>query len=488
MYRKIVITAVITSALFLDAGGYPLITEYLSPKISDNKIIFENDLVSYVIGVDGLNKSFIDKDSGRDYLDKNLKSNFMSINMGSGYIGATKVEYENNFLFVTFGIADVGARIHVRILQSYITFELISINDHSVSEFQLANIPLTSAEFMSTTLTCTRDEDFAGCIIPLNIETVSSATRNVYNEAALSNSLVAWCDSRVRLEGGKIALIGCPTENILDIVEQVEVENGLPHPTLNGVWARKAKEIRQSYLFIDYSEDSIDEVVDYALEGGFGYIMVYDGTWSSSHGSYLINRQNFPNGEAGLKRAVDKIHAAGLKAGVHFLDRIISKTDSLVHPIPDPGLLKRWENKRILERDIEEFETFIPTTTSPKGLLDKAGKHRHYGRELLIDNEIITYDDIQTTSPYGFVGCTRGAYGTHPVKHEEGAEIENFAEFIGLFEPDVESDLYDRVARKMAWVMDYFGFDMNYPDGIGENLRFYGKEPMWYIKSLVKNP
>ena len=103
MYRKIVITAIITSALFLDAGGYSLMTEYLSPKISDNKIIFENDLVSYVIGTDGLNKSFIDKNSGKDYLDKNLKSNFMSINMGSGYIGATKVEYENNFLFVTFG-------------------------------------------------------------------------------------------------------------------------------------------------------------------------------------------------------------------------------------------------------------------------------------------------------------------------------------------------------------------------------------------------
>ena len=34
--------------------------------------------------------------------------------------------------------------------------------------------------------------------------------------------------------------------------------------------ARKARENRQSYLFIDFSETSVDEVIEYALAGGFG--------------------------------------------------------------------------------------------------------------------------------------------------------------------------------------------------------------------------
>ena len=469
----------------------------------EDEITFENDLVVYTIGTDGRNRSFVDKQSGRDYLDGTRDSHFMSIEMGSGYIGAADVEYKNHTLFVTFGIPEVRARIHVRLLPQYLTFELVALNAHDVKELQLANLPLTSAELMSTSLTSTRDADFAGCIVPLNIRTASSATRNEFAAAALenvmpvdiaevsgeaerqSNSLVAWCDRRVGLEGGKIAVIGCSAGQLLAVVEQVEIENGLPHPTIEGVWAKKAKENRQSYLFVDYAEATIDQVVDYALAGGFGYIMVYDGTWSSSHGTYTLNRRNFPSGESGLKDAVDRIHAAGLKAGVHSLDRVITKTDALVHPVPDPGLLKRRENERALERDVAAFETFLPTTTSPRGLLDKAGKHRHYGRELLIGNEIITYDDLQIEPPYGFTGCTRGAYGTHPADHGAGAKIENFAEFIGFFEPDVESDLYDRLVRKMAWVIDYYGFDMIYPDGIGENLAFYGKDPAWYISNLA---
>ena len=474
-----------------------------SAKVTEDEIVFENDLISYVIGADGCNKAFIDKKSGRDYLDKDLQTRFMSIDTGSGYIGAAKVEYKDHCLFVSFDTPEVRARIHVCILPNYLTFELIALNQHSVQEIQLAHIPLKSAEFMSSSLTCTRDRDFAGCILPLNIITASSATRNAFKEAALenvmpvdiaavsgeterkSNSLVAWCDRRVGLEGGRIALIGCPAGQILDVVEQVEVENGLPHPTIDGVWAKKAKQNRQSYLFIDFSDATVDEVIDWALAGGCGYIMVYDGTWSLSHGSYTINLQNFPGAEAGLKSAIDKIHAAGLRAGVHSLDRVVTKTDPLVHPVPDPGLLKRRENERTLERDLEAFEQFIPATTSPRGLLDKAGKHRHYSRDLLIDDEIITYDDIQTEPPYGFTGCTRGAYGTHPTPHKSGARIENFAEFIGFFEPDVESDLYDRVVRNLARVIDECGFDMIYPDGIGENLAHYGKEPAWYINNLA---
>ncbi|MCL5019944.1 MAG: hypothetical protein M1426_05725 [Patescibacteria group bacterium] len=130
---------------------------------------------------------------------------------------------------------------------------------------------------------------------------------------------------------------------------------------------------------------------------------------------------------------------------------------------------------------------FIPTTTSPKGLLEKSGKHRHYGRDLLIDNEIITYDDLQTSPPYGFIGCKRGAYGTHPAKHNKGSKIKNLAEFIGFFEPDVESDLYDIVVRNLARTIDEVKFDMIYTDGLGENLNFYGKEPLWYIHNIAIN-
>ena len=64
----------------------------------------------------------------------------------------------------------------------------------------------------------------------------------------------------------------------------------------------------KSYLFVDLTEDTADAMIDYAKAGGFGYIVVYDGVWNATHGSYPVNRKYFPHGDAGLKAVSDKIH------------------------------------------------------------------------------------------------------------------------------------------------------------------------------------
>ena len=138
----------------------------------------------------------------------------------------------------------------------------------------------------------------------------------------------------------------------LEIIERVEIENGLPHPTLGGVWARRSPEQMRSYLFVDLSESTADAMIAYARAGGFGYIVIYDGMWNGSHGSYPVNRTCFPKGEAGLKAVSDKIHAAGLKFGMHNLDMVVSKDDPLVRPVPASGFLMYPDRRRIpLSRD-----------------------------------------------------------------------------------------------------------------------------------------
>ncbi|MFH1266370.1 MAG: hypothetical protein ABIK89_11645, partial [Planctomycetota bacterium] len=313
----------------------------------------------------------------------------------------------------------------------------------------------------------------------MNIETHSYPTRG--KPAVLTGH----ADAAVRLEGAKIAVVGCPTEKLLDAIERVEIQNGLPHPTLGGVWARRSPEQMKSYLFVDLSEATTDAMIDYALAGGFGYIVVYDGIWSGSHGSYPVNRAYFPNGEPGLKATSDKIHAAGLKFGMHNLDMVVDKGDSLVHPVPDPGFLMYPDRRRILAADVGPADTFLPTTGSPAGLLAKSDKSRFHGRDLRIGDEIIVYDDLQTAEPFGFVGCRRGAHGTAAAAHASGATIDNFSEFIGFYRPDVKGDLYDRIARAEAGALDQFEFDYIYPDGIGENLGYWPEGPQWYVNNLL---
>ncbi len=453
--------------------NYAFLLILLAGQIPSQPIHLETGSLVYEIGADGLNHAFRDRQTGENLLAKS--SNFMSVEKDGRRIGSTAVEREGENLRVKFGESGVEVQVRVKTLANYLTLELTSINDPTVSSVELANLPLMLTEYVSHTLASCRNDKYAAAVLPLNIETHSRGEGSV---------LIVEADRRVRLEGTKFAIVGCPTRDLLRRIERIELDNGLPHPTLGGVWARNSPEMMKSYLFVDLTEDTADAMIDYARAGGFGYIVVYDGVWNATHGSYPVNRENFPHGDAGLKAVSDKIHRAGLKFGMHNLDLVVDKTDALVHPVPASGFLMYPDRRRTLASAIGPADTFIPTTTSPAGLLAKADKSRFHGRDLRIGDEIVTYDDLQTTPPYGFAGCRRGAHDTVAAAHPDGAAIDNFAEFIDYYLPDIKSDLYDRVAKGEAGALNKFGFDFNYPDGVFENLTFWPEPPSWYIYNL----
>jgi hypothetical protein len=455
--------------------SYALLFLLCAGQTSSRTIRLQTDRLVYEIGADGLNRAFRDRLSGKNFLAN--PSSFMSIEKDGRRLSSTQIELEGENLRVRFGDSGVEVKVRVRTFPQYLTLELISVSDPSIASVELANLPLTLTKYVSPMLASCRDDEYAAAVVPLNIET------HTYHGAGAV--LLAEADRRVRLEGTKIALLGCPTTELLKRVEQVELEQGLPHPTLDGVWARTSSEQMKSYLFVDLSEDSADAMIDYAKAGGFSYIVVYDGVWDSSRGTYPVNLKNFPHGDAGLRAVSDKIHRAGLKFGMHNLDMVVDKSDALVHPVPASGFVMYPERRRSLAAAIGPRDTFLPTTTSPAGLLRKADKSRYLGRDLRLGDEIVTYDDIQTTSPYGFTGCQRGAQGTLAAAHPAGTVIDNFAEFIGFYVPDIKSDLYDRVAQAEAAALNRFAFDYIYPDGTGENLSFRPEPPVWYIYNLL---
>lgn len=157
--------------------------------------------------------------------------------------------------------------------------------------------------------------------------------------------LIAHADRRVGLDGEKVAVIACPTKSLLDIIEQIEIENGLPHPTIDGVWARRSPELMKSILYAEVSEETADDVIAYAKTGS---LHVNRPHWCSSNGSFLINRKNFSNGETGLLTVSRKFHAAGLKFGLHNWEVVGHKHDPLVKPVPAKGFLMYPDRQRIL--------------------------------------------------------------------------------------------------------------------------------------------
>ena len=56
-----------------------------------------------------------------------------------------------------------------------------------------------------------------------------------------------------------------------------------------------------------------------------------------------------------------KVHAAGFKVGMHMLTSFVGKNDPLVHPTPDPGLLK--DGQTTLSADVSESATELIATS-----------------------------------------------------------------------------------------------------------------------------
>ena len=192
--------------------------------------------------------------------------------------------------------------------------------------------------------------------------------------------------------------------------EDLVFENDVVRWVIGGHWAKTSPDVRRGYLFTDLTEANCEETIPYAKLGEFGYVMTYDGTWTSSLGSYPINLQNFPKGEESLKAAVERCHAAGLKVGLHMLTSFVHKHDPLARPKPDPRLLK--DAQAVLAADIDAQAQEMAASTAVDAFPAEAvfyGDARQ-GFDIQIDDELIHYQRLEPGSRK-FLQCVRGYAG-----------------------------------------------------------------------------
>lgn len=406
----------------------------------------------------GFSKLFIDKMTGRNYLDVGAFNPFMEIVKNGKSYNPSLVKMEKGELKILFDYVKIECSLKVEVFEEYIVFELSSISDQNIDELTICRIPLNIKENVGRLLNIGWNDEFAISILALNLQARS------YGASDEKAILVAKCYPRYGLLGTRVAIVGVPSNIVKETIRRIQLREGLPSPTLAEIWDKISPEVKKSYLFIDVTEQNVDEVIEYAKKGGFSYVMMYDSSWSTSCGSYPINLKNYPSGLEGIKRVVKKMHDAGLKVGLHFLTTCITKNDPYATPTPDKRLLK--DGSFTLVYTIDESSTFIPTAEPPKGVPTKP--QPYYvggGNDIQIDDEIITYSGVSLQPPYEFAGCVRGARGTKPAKHEKGTAVYHLAEMFGFYIADAESSLLDEIAQRIADIVNNCKFDMVYFDG-----------------------
>ena len=412
-----------------------------------------NERIKYVIGDDGRNLRFIDKKTGEDYCVKQPASWFARIVKDGKGFRVSDITYSDNRMTLKFGDSGISAVIKVLKNKDYFIFEVESLSDADVDEMSFANIMVTCYDYVNGTFGFAFDDDFAVCLRGLNL-------RSAINVSGMPPELCCGCYRKYGIVGAKAALVGCPKAKVRDVFKELIHNEKLPYSELGGPWALDAEENRSSYIFANVTEANVDKWIALAKKAEIKYIHFLP-CWQSL-GHYVPRKSSFPQGFAGLKQAVDKIHAAGLKAGMHTLSGGISPHDSWVTPVPHKGLAK--DATFTLAKSVDEKDATILTAEQP-GKFDTVWGYGGRGNVIRVEDELIQYSDLSRNYPYGFTNCKRGAFGTRVSSHDKGAAVEHMFVRYGTFQPGENSRLLDEVAGAIGRVYNTCGFDMIYLDG-----------------------
>lgn len=258
--------------------------------------------------------------------------------------------------------------------------------------------------------------------------------------------------------GSKIALFACPAAQALETIGAIEVAEGLPHPLLDGVWAKVATNANCSYLIVDFSEATIDRAIAMTRRAGLNYL--YHSSPFETWGHFALKPVLFPNGWDGLRACVAKARKAGVRIGFHTLSNFITPNDPYVTPRPDPRLPRVGLSVLTAEVDVGLKEIPIgapeifrkPTTMNT----------------VMIGEELIRYGSISSNAPWRLLDCQRGAWGTRASAHSAGSAVARLMDHdYKVFLTDAQLSI--EVAQNIAKLCNHAGTLQISLDGLEGN-------------------
>ncbi len=450
-----------------------------------SKIIFENKLCKLTVGENAIVESLILKSTGEECLMQDEGVALFSVTQERPYHNEVKLAHpnkrttfeanslslENDMLTVKFEIVPVKAAVRVKVADAYIAFELVdflvtdadyghlAFTPPPVCEFRLIQLPVKNRKFFGEWLNVAHDENCAVNVLGTSpYARIDSERRKGYR------MMTADAVDGIKLKGCSAALI-CSGggDALLDAIASLEEDYDLPR----GVESRRNfPSINSSILWTGYINlDNVDEYIAYAKQGGFKMMLIYytaffkEDTYTYLIGNFDYN-EAYPNGKADVVKVLEKIKAAGITPGIHYLQTHIGLKSRYVTPVVDHRL--NLTKKFTLSKPLGPTDDTIYVEQNPENtVMHPKCRYLNFGGEL------INYTAYTTEPPYAFTGCTRGAYNTNIVEHPVGqiGGILDITEFGGMScYIDQNSSLQDEIAEKLADVYDA-GFEFFYFDG-----------------------
>lgn len=447
------------------------------------KVLVQNDNFCLTIGENCVAESLVYKPTGEECLKKGEEIALFSVTEDRPYnneiklahpnkrmtFQANRVRREGNKLIVGFELVEWEAVVEIKETANYISFKLsdfIVAKEHiggltmdfpPVAEFRLIQLPVANRERFGEWLNVFWDDKVA-----INVLATSPYARIDSEKRKDFRIMSADAVRGIKLKGCEAALIVNAPEKLLDNIEGLEKDFNLP----NGVKSRRADTINASaYWTPDITPATVDEHIAYAKKGGFRMMLIYYTAFCKvlrgygTCGDYDFN-EHYPNGMEDLKNMLEKIKAAGITPGIHFLQTHIGIVSRYVTPVADHRL--NLTRHFTLAKPLGIDDDTIYVEQNPEGaVMYEACRVLQFGGEL------ISYESYSEEWPYCFKGCKRGHWDTNVVSHDKGVigglvDVSEYgATSVYL---DQNTSLQDEVADKLAKIYN-LGFEFVYFDG-----------------------
>jgi hypothetical protein len=479
----------------------------------------------------GFITAFSDPSTGKDYLALHQPAPLMQIRAGGRYLLPVSCMVEESGGFITLGFeGNREARIQIEGKKTHLVLKLDKITDaDSLDLIVWGPYPTSIREIIGETVGVVRDSVYAIGIQSLNLKTlggypteendiepsfdifetnslidVAESVKVLYRgntarKETFGSVVQAYCRNRNKeriisnwahdyyvapafsdggVIGSSIALFGCKSPEALKTIGEIELAEGLPHPMIDGEWAKTARGASCPYLIMDFGIGEFEDALDLVKKAGMKYL--YHGGPFETWGHFKLNPGQFPENWETMKLMVDRAAEEGIRLGVHTLSNFITTNDPYVTPVPDPRLARVGSS--VLAQAIGNHDDKI-VISDPKFFNQMKNNTL---RCVVIGSELVTYKEVSVTPPWVLTGCERGAFGTTSAAHEAGADIGKLMDH-GYKTFLTNNDLSMEMSSKLA---DFFNFtgcrqisfdglEGNWSTGMGE----YGRQRFtqnWY--------
>ncbi len=499
---------------------------------SCNNTSFQTVNLGIEINQDGYICSISNLASNSELLPDGEKAPIIQIRKDNKFLLPTSFnqDQESNNYIVGFQNSEIQAIVKIENKNTHLRLELINlINPDGIDVLVWGPYPTTINQTVGETVGVVRDAVFAFGIQSMNLKTLGGFP---YEESDIdraydifeSNDLVdiadslkvlyrghtaekkefgsviqAYCRNRNQdriipnwnhdfylapayddggLIGSAIAIFGCPAEEALNNISEIELKENLPHPILDGQWGKTANSATASYLIMNFGEKTLDIAIDLTKEAGLNYL--YHGGPFINWGHFELNKTEFPDNWESMKKCVDRARDKNIRLGLHTLSNFITTNDPYVSPVPDPRLAVVGSS--ILVNDISATNKNIQIA-DPKFFNQMKNNTLH---AVKIENEIIRYKKVSDSEPWTLLDCERGAFGTATNTHKAKTTISKLMDhgyktFLSNIELSKEialtiADLYNKTGLRQ---ISFDGLEGNWSTGLGQ----YGRQlftQTWY--------